>query len=83
MNSDRDEIRVDGIAPGDDLPKDELDATGEFTIDYTPPAWYTRNADPAPHTPRPLPAASRTARRRAGRTRTPAPVSARRPRSPR
>ncbi|MGK5447839.1 SCO5717 family growth-regulating ATPase [Streptomyces radiopugnans] len=51
MNSDRDEIRVDGIAPGDDLPKDELDATGEFTIDYTPPAWYTRNADSAPHTP--------------------------------
>ncbi|WP_410536091.1 SCO5717 family growth-regulating ATPase [Streptomyces sp. KL2] len=51
MNSDRDEIRVDGIAPGDDLPKDELDATGEFTIDYTPPAWYTRNADPAPRPP--------------------------------
>ncbi|MFH0242117.1 SCO5717 family growth-regulating ATPase [Streptomyces sp. HK10] len=51
MNSDRDEIRVDGIEPGDDLPKDELDATGEFTIDYTPPAWYTRNADPAPQPP--------------------------------
>ncbi|MFP8940895.1 SCO5717 family growth-regulating ATPase [Streptomyces fenghuangensis] len=51
MNSDRDEIRVDGIEPGDDLPKDELDATGEFTIDYTPPAWYTRNTDPAPQPP--------------------------------
>ncbi|MFP8884363.1 SCO5717 family growth-regulating ATPase [Streptomyces mangrovi] len=51
MNSDRDEIRVDGIEPGDDLPKDELDATGEFTIDYTPPAWYTRNTGPAPQAP--------------------------------
>ncbi|MET9670728.1 SCO5717 family growth-regulating ATPase [Streptomyces sp. NPDC006475] len=44
MNSDRDEIRG-----GWDLPADESDAepaelTGEFTIDYTPPAWYTQNA---------------------------------------
>ncbi|MEE1941783.1 SCO5717 family growth-regulating ATPase [Streptomyces sp. TRM 70361] len=51
MNSDRDEVRVDGIPPGDDLPEDELDATGEFTIDYTPPAWYTRNAEPAAQPP--------------------------------
>ncbi|GAA2397368.1 hypothetical protein GCM10010420_24100 [Streptomyces glaucosporus] len=51
MNSDRDEIRVDGIAPGDDLPEDDTDATGEFTIDYTPPAWYTRNADSAAQSP--------------------------------
>jgi len=52
VNSDRDEIRVDGIAPGDDLPEeDDTDATGEFTIDYTPPAWYTRNADPAAQSP--------------------------------
>ncbi|MBW1599609.1 SCO5717 family growth-regulating ATPase [Streptomyces sp. JJ38] len=42
MNSDRDEIRVDGIAPGDD-PETDLETTGEFTIDYTPPAWYTQN----------------------------------------
>ncbi|MFD1832944.1 SCO5717 family growth-regulating ATPase [Streptomyces desertarenae] len=47
MSSDRDEIRVDGIAPGDDLPEDDTETTGEFTIDYTPPAWYTRNAEPA------------------------------------
>nr|EIF92914.1 hypothetical protein [Streptomyces tsukubensis NRRL18488] len=44
MNSDR-----DGIRGGWDLPADESDAdpaemTGEFTIDYTPPAWYTQNA---------------------------------------
>ncbi|PJE99224.1 topoisomerase II [Streptomyces carminius] len=51
MNSDRDEVRVDGIPPGDDLPEDELDATGEFTIDYTPPAWYTRNSEPAAQPP--------------------------------
>ncbi|MCI0384864.1 AAA family ATPase, partial [Streptomyces sp. CNQ085] len=44
-------MRVDGIEPGDDLPKDELDATGEFTIDYTPPAWYMRNAGSAPQPP--------------------------------
>ncbi|MFE3095881.1 SCO5717 family growth-regulating ATPase [Streptomyces sp. NPDC059248] len=44
MNSDR-----DGSRGGWDLPADESDAdpaemTGEFTIDYTPPAWYTQNA---------------------------------------
>ncbi|MFJ3971975.1 SCO5717 family growth-regulating ATPase [Streptomyces parvus] len=45
MNGDRDEIRG-----GWDLPVDEssdadpAEMTGEFTIDYTPPAWYTQNA---------------------------------------
>ncbi|BFP51781.1 hypothetical protein SCMC78_15880 [Streptomyces sp. CMC78] len=45
MNGDRNEIR-----DGWDLPVDEssdadpAEMTGEFTIDYTPPAWYTQNA---------------------------------------
>ncbi|EFG09684.1 AAA family ATPase [Streptomyces clavuligerus] len=39
-----------------DLPVDESDAepaelTGEFTIDYTPPAWYTQNVPSAPDAP--------------------------------
>ncbi|WP_461025944.1 SCO5717 family growth-regulating ATPase, partial [Streptomyces sparsus] len=42
MNSDRDEIRGDGITPGQE-PESDLETTGEFTIDYTPPAWYTQN----------------------------------------
>ncbi|MEU5977385.1 SCO5717 family growth-regulating ATPase [Streptomyces sp. NPDC047315] len=56
MNSDR-----DGIRGGWDLPADESDAdpaemTGEFTIDYTPPAWYTQNASgDGGHTPPPPP----------------------------
>ncbi|WP_031508366.1 SCO5717 family growth-regulating ATPase [Streptomyces megasporus] len=60
MNSDRDEIRVDGIAPGDDLPEDDTETTGEFTIDYTPPAWYTRNADSAAQSSQSSTAASGT-----------------------
>ncbi|MEU9604444.1 SCO5717 family growth-regulating ATPase [Streptomyces sp. NPDC048057] len=56
MNSDR-----DGIRGGWDLPADESDAdpaemTGEFTIDYTPPAWYTQNASgDSGHAPPPPP----------------------------
>ncbi|PLW65965.1 topoisomerase II, partial [Streptomyces sp. DJ] len=41
MNSDRDDIRAGGAAPDED--RSDADLTGEFTIDYTPPAWYTEN----------------------------------------
>ncbi|MBP0462238.1 SCO5717 family growth-regulating ATPase, partial [Streptomyces montanisoli] len=45
MNGDRDEFR-DGwsVPPADDQSDAEPELTGEFTIDYTPPAWYTQNA---------------------------------------
>ncbi|WP_405882866.1 SCO5717 family growth-regulating ATPase [Streptomyces sp. NBC_01136] len=62
MNSDRDGIRGGWATPGDDQSDAEsaVEATGEFTIDYAPPAWYTQNASgnspqaspyPAPPTP--------------------------------
>ncbi|MEU9747393.1 SCO5717 family growth-regulating ATPase [Streptomyces niveus] len=45
MNGDRDEIRGDWNNPVDDQSDAEpVELTGEFTIDYTPPAWYTQNA---------------------------------------
>ncbi|WP_156726836.1 SCO5717 family growth-regulating ATPase [Streptomyces apocyni] len=44
MNSDRDEIRGGWNTPVDDQSDAEPEMTGEFTIDYTPPAWYTQNA---------------------------------------
>ncbi|MFF8286364.1 SCO5717 family growth-regulating ATPase [Streptomyces albus] len=50
MSSDRDEIRVRGTMPGSDQldaeadAESEMESTGQFTIDYTPPAWYTQNA---------------------------------------
>ena len=50
MSSDRDDIRVGGITPGTDRLDAEADyeqdteTTGQFTIDYTPPAWYTQDA---------------------------------------
>ena len=46
MNSDRDEIRGGWDTPGDDHSDAEsaIETTGEFTIDYAPPAWYTQNA---------------------------------------
>uniref|UniRef100_UPI002481CC38 SCO5717 family growth-regulating ATPase n=2 Tax=Streptomyces TaxID=1883 RepID=UPI002481CC38 len=46
MSSDRDGIRGGWATPGDDQPDAEaaVEATGEFTIDYAPPAWYTQNA---------------------------------------
>ncbi|WP_143615372.1 SCO5717 family growth-regulating ATPase, partial [Streptomyces sparsogenes] len=47
MSSDRDEIRAGGTTPGDDRSDAETEHTGEFTIDYTPPAWYTQNASPS------------------------------------
>ncbi|NNJ07892.1 AAA family ATPase [Streptomyces sp. PKU-MA01144] len=45
MNGDRDEIREGWHTPVDDQSDAEpAEMTGEFTIDYTPPAWYTQNA---------------------------------------
>ncbi|MFD8968479.1 SCO5717 family growth-regulating ATPase [Streptomyces sp. NPDC059568] len=45
MNGDRDEIRGGwNRPPVDDQSDAEPEMTGEFTIDYTPPAWYTQNA---------------------------------------
>ncbi|MER5888798.1 SCO5717 family growth-regulating ATPase [Streptomyces sp. NPDC001941] len=46
MNSDRGEIRGGWNQPpvDDQSDADPADVTGEFTIDYTPPAWYTQNA---------------------------------------
>uniref|UniRef100_UPI0022778AB3 SCO5717 family growth-regulating ATPase n=1 Tax=Streptomyces sp. NRRL S-146 TaxID=1463884 RepID=UPI0022778AB3 len=46
MSSDRDGIRGGWATPGDDQPDAEsaAEVTGEFTIDYAPPAWYTQNA---------------------------------------
>ncbi|WP_419796060.1 SCO5717 family growth-regulating ATPase [Streptomyces mexicanus] len=62
MNSDRDGIRGGWATPGDDQSDAEsaVETTGEFTIDYAPPAWYTQNAsspadDPAPPTSTPAP----------------------------
>ncbi|MHC0433755.1 SCO5717 family growth-regulating ATPase [Streptomyces sp. O3] len=60
MSSDRDESRGSWSSPVDDQSDAEPEATGEFTIDYTPPAWYTQNAagavDPAAgSTPPPSP----------------------------
>ncbi|MDW6059554.1 SCO5717 family growth-regulating ATPase [Streptomyces sp. FXJ1.4098] len=51
MSSDRDEIRAGGTTPGDDRSDAETEHTGEFTIDYTPPAWYTQNASSSSATP--------------------------------
>ncbi|MFI6943420.1 SCO5717 family growth-regulating ATPase [Streptomyces sp. NPDC050418] len=45
MNSDRDGIHGGWNTPVDDQSDAEsVEMTGEFTIDYTPPAWYTQNA---------------------------------------
>ncbi|KUH36926.1 MULTISPECIES: SCO5717 family growth-regulating ATPase [Streptomyces] len=46
MNGDRDEIHRGWNAPpvDDQSDVDAAEMTGEFTIDYTPPAWYTQNA---------------------------------------
>ncbi|MGP3927790.1 SCO5717 family growth-regulating ATPase [Streptomyces sp. 8N616] len=44
MSSDRDEIRAGGGTPGEDRSDADPETTGEFTIDYTPPAWYTNSS---------------------------------------
>ncbi|MEV7615282.1 SCO5717 family growth-regulating ATPase [Streptomyces sp. NPDC089799] len=48
MNGDRNESRGGAWdVPTDDQSDAEPELTGEFTIDYTPPAWYTQNASAA------------------------------------
>nr|WP_198539312.1 SCO5717 family growth-regulating ATPase [Streptomyces graminilatus] len=46
MNGDRDGNRGGWATPGDDQSDAESasEMTGEFTIDYATPAWYTQNA---------------------------------------
>ncbi|MFF9588245.1 SCO5717 family growth-regulating ATPase [Streptomyces sp. NPDC014646] len=45
MNGDRDEKRGSWSMPVDESSDAEpAEMTGEFTIDYTPPAWYTQNS---------------------------------------
>ncbi|MEV0736262.1 SCO5717 family growth-regulating ATPase [Streptomyces sp. NPDC050549] len=65
MSSDRDGIRGGWATPGDDQPDDEsaIEMTGEFTIDYAPPAWYTQNSSgtPAQAPPTPTPPTPPTA----------------------
>ncbi|MDB1089715.1 SCO5717 family growth-regulating ATPase [Streptomyces sp. ACA25] len=64
MNSERDEMRTAEGISGDERPdergddeflEEEPESTGQFTIDYTPPAWYSggeaRAATPAPVPP--------------------------------
>ncbi|WP_046776387.1 SCO5717 family growth-regulating ATPase [Streptomyces yangpuensis] len=48
MSGDRNERRGGTWdVPTDDQSDAEPEMTGEFTIDYTPPAWYTQSAPPA------------------------------------
>lgn len=52
MNGDRNERRGGTWdVPTDDQSDAEPELTGEFTIDYTPPAWYTQDAAPAAAVP--------------------------------
>ncbi|MFH8932048.1 SCO5717 family growth-regulating ATPase [Streptomyces pristinaespiralis] len=44
MNGDRDDIHGGWNIPVDESDAEPAELTGEFTIDYTPPAWYTQNA---------------------------------------
>ncbi|WP_049580266.1 SCO5717 family growth-regulating ATPase, partial [Streptomyces sp. SBT349] len=52
MNSDRDGVRTAGETAGDErsddglLTEEESENTGQFTVDYTPPAWYSGGAGP-------------------------------------
>ncbi|MGW6612919.1 SCO5717 family growth-regulating ATPase [Streptomyces erythrochromogenes] len=49
MSGDRNERRGGTWdVPTDDQSDAEPEMTGEFTIDYTPPAWYTQSAPSAP-----------------------------------
>ncbi|WP_406342166.1 SCO5717 family growth-regulating ATPase [Streptomyces sp. NBC_00648] len=47
MNSDQDQFRTGGNARDENRSDADPEPTGEFTIDYTPPAWYTQNAAPS------------------------------------
>ncbi|MFJ3199918.1 SCO5717 family growth-regulating ATPase [Streptomyces sp. NPDC086989] len=52
MSGDRNERRGGTWdVPTDDQSDAEPEVTGEFTIDYTPPAWYTQGAAPATPVP--------------------------------
>ncbi|WP_404955898.1 SCO5717 family growth-regulating ATPase [Streptomyces sp. 147326] len=52
MSGDRNERRGGAWdVPTDDQSDAEPELTGEFTIDYTPPAWYTQGAAPAAQVP--------------------------------
>ncbi|MET9887662.1 SCO5717 family growth-regulating ATPase [Streptomyces sp. NPDC006430] len=52
MSGDRNERRGGTWdVPTDDQSDAEPEVTGEFTIDYTPPAWYTQGATPATPVP--------------------------------
>lgn len=52
MSGDRNERRGGAWdVPTDDQSDAEPELTGEFTIDYTPPAWYTQGATPAAQVP--------------------------------
>ncbi|MFJ8313655.1 MULTISPECIES: SCO5717 family growth-regulating ATPase [unclassified Streptomyces] len=44
MNSDQDQFRTGGNARDENRSDADPETTGEFTIDYTPPAWYTQGA---------------------------------------
>lgn len=87
MNGDRDEIRGGWNTPVDESSDAEpAEMTGEFTIDYTPPAWYTQNASgdssggagthlapPPPAGPAPVPGLPNGGAFEPGRTPTPPP----------
>ncbi|MFF5254636.1 SCO5717 family growth-regulating ATPase [Streptomyces leeuwenhoekii] len=47
-SGDREESRGDRAVPGDE--RSDAETTGEFTIEYAPPAWYARSAPSAPST---------------------------------
>ncbi|MGW0752836.1 SCO5717 family growth-regulating ATPase [Streptomyces sp. NPDC002587] len=52
MSGDRNERRGGTWdVPTDDQSDAEPEMTGEFTIDYTPPAWYTQGATPSAQVP--------------------------------
>ncbi|MYT73284.1 MULTISPECIES: SCO5717 family growth-regulating ATPase [unclassified Streptomyces] len=55
MNSDRDGLHGGSDSPVDDQSdaQSSVERTGEFTIDYAPPPWYTQNAPEAPAPPAP------------------------------
>ncbi|WP_406506271.1 SCO5717 family growth-regulating ATPase [Streptomyces sp. NBC_00212] len=53
MNSDQDQFRTGGNARDENRSDADPETTGEFTIDYTPPAWYTQGAQDTPAAPAP------------------------------
>src|SRR5690606_30021367 len=63
VNSDQDRFRTEEDTSGARRPDDELldeepespETTGQFTIDYTPPAWYSGGAPQPPQAPPSVP----------------------------